>query len=170
MKIGDRVNILDEEGIFIIQKIEGNKVILTDPYGFEHICSLKKVIPYESLNEFYNNSPEISIKQEDKSRKKKFLPQKKEEIREVDLHIGNLVDTTVGLHPHQMLQKQLNKARIEIQKAKKDGTKKLILIHGKGKGVLKTEIYKLLETVEGIEYFEADIIKYRFGAVEIRIG
>ena len=67
-----------------------------------------------------------------------------------------------------MLEKQINRANEEIKLAKMDKINKLIFIHGKGKGVLKKEIYKILNTIDDIEFFEADIIKYRFGAVEVR--
>jgi DNA-nicking Smr family endonuclease len=170
MKAGEQVSVLDEEGIFTIKKIEKNTAVLVDSYGFENTYLVKHLIPHSlSSEKIYNTHSVPDSKEEDQIQKKVFSPRKREELREVDLHIGNLVDTLTGLQPHQMLQKQINKARAEIQQAKKDKVKKLILIHGKGKGVLKNEIYKLLDSIEGIEYFEADIIKYRFGAVEIRI-
>ncbi|MDR1876298.1 MAG: Smr/MutS family protein [Flavobacteriaceae bacterium] len=169
MKVGDQVRVVDEDGTFTIKRIEKNYAILIDPYGFEHTHPLKRLVPHVLLEELYNNSDEIVVKYEDKEKKKeRFQSRKKEEVREIDLHIGHLVDYVTDLQPHQMLQKQLDRAKMEIDKAKEDRIKKLILIHGKGKGVLKAEVYKLLESVGGIEYFEADIIKYRFGAVEIR--
>ncbi len=167
MKVGNKVHVVDEEGTFIIKKIEGSQAILVDEHGFENKYQLNQLIPNISSDSF-NLQIFPPLKEEDKLKPIKKNPEKTEEIREIDLHIGNLVDSLTSLQSHQMLKKQLITARQEIEKAKNDKVKKLILIHGKGKGVLKNEIYRLLETIKGIEYLEADIRKYRFGAVEIR--
>lgn len=169
MKIGDKVKLLDEEGIFTIKNFIGNKAVLLDSYGFEVTHSLNNLIAYDKYASMYTEVTDFNAKKEDVT-SKKTNNVAKETIQEriVDLHIGNIVDSFKNMMPHQMLEKQINKAMEEIKSAKKDKVKKLILIHGKGKGVLKKEIYKILNSMDDIEYFEADIIKYRFGAVEIR--
>lgn len=169
MKIGDKVKLLDEEGIFTIKNFIGNKAVLLDSYGFEVTHSLNKLIAYDKYANMYTEVTDFNAKKEYVT-SKNINNVKKETIQEriVDLHIGNIVDSFKNMMPHQMLEKQINKAMEEIKSAKKDKVKKLILIHGKGKGVLKKEIYKILNSMDDIEYFEADIIKYRFGAVEIR--
>ena len=169
MKIGDKVKLLDEEGIFTIKNFIGNKAVLLDSYGFEVTHSLNNLIAYDKYASMYTEVTDFNAKKEDVTFKK-TNNLKKETIQEriIDLHIGNIVDSFKNMMPHQMLEKQINKAMEEIKSAKKDKVKKLILIHGKGKGVLKKEIYKILNSMNDIEYFEADIIKYRFGAVEIR--
>ncbi|MXP05889.1 MULTISPECIES: Smr/MutS family protein [unclassified Apibacter] len=169
MKIGDKVKLLDEEGIFTIKNFIGNKAVLLDSYGFEVTHSLNNLIAYDKYASMYTEVTDFNAKKEDVTFKK-TNNLKKETIQEriIDLHIGNIVDSFKNMMPHQMLEKQIKKAMEEIKSAKKDKVKKLILIHGKGKGVLKKEIYKILNSMNDIEYFEADIIKYRFGAVEIR--
>ncbi|MCT6869787.1 MAG: Smr/MutS family protein [Apibacter sp.] len=169
MKIGDKVRLIDEEGVYIIKNITGTKVLLLDSYGFEIIYSIDKIISAEKYENIYNAISNVSTKKEDVSSKKKnIFAKKNEKERIIDLHIGNLVDSVKNLTPHQMLEKQINRANEEIKLAKMDKINKLIFIHGKGKGVLKKEIYKILNTIDDIEFFEADIIKYRFGAVEVR--
>jgi dsDNA-specific endonuclease/ATPase MutS2 len=169
MKIGDKVILIDEEEIFTIKNFIGNKAVLIDSYGFEVVHLLNNLIVYGEYANMYNDVLEFDLKKEDISSKNKNIVIK-ENIQEriIDLHIGNIVDSIKNLTPHQMLEKQMNKAVEEINSAKKDKVKKLIIIHGKGKGVLKKEIYKILKTRNDLDYFEADIIKYRFGAVEIR--
>ena len=169
MKIGDTAKILDETGTVVIKKILGATAVVEDEYGFELTYPLSRLLPCVPQNLDIKSENIESKKNVEKS--KPAPPKRKpqtEEIREVDLHIGQLVDSLKGLHPKQMLQKQLITAEKEIERAREDHVKKLILIHGKGKGVLKSEIYRLLNRTERIEFFEADIIKYRFGAVEIR--
>lgn len=169
MKTGDKVKLLDEEGIFTIKNFIGNKAVLLDSYGFEVTHLINNLIAYGKYANMYTEVTDFNAKKEDVT-SKKINNVKKETIQEriIDLHIGNIVDSFKNMMPHQMLEKQINKAMEEIKSAKKDKVKKLILIHGKGKGVLKKEIYKILNSMDDIEYFEADIIKYNFGAVEIR--
>lgn len=169
MKIGDKVKLLDEEGIFTIKNFIGNKAVLIDSYGFEVTLSLNNLIAYDKYANMYTEVTDFNAKKEDvTSKKTNNVAKETIQDRIIDLHIGNIVDSFKNMMPHQMLEKQINKAMEEIKSAKKDKVKKLILIHGKGKGVLKKEIYKILNSMDDIEYFEADIIKYRFGAVEIR--
>ncbi|MCO6565593.1 MAG: Smr/MutS family protein [Apibacter sp.] len=169
MKIGDKVRLLDEEGIFTIKDFIGNNAILIDSYGFEVIHLLCNLISYDEYANMYNDVSEFNAKKEDIfSENKNIIVKESIQERVIDLHIGNIVNSVKNLMPHQMLEKQINKAIEEIKLAKKDKVKKLIIIHGKGKGILKKEVYKILNTMDDIEYFEADIIKYRFGAVEIR--
>ncbi len=166
MKVGDKVCLVDDEGVFTIKRIKDSRVLLADEHGFETSCLLSQLVPYISSHDFNLDIP--IPRKEEKIKKNIKASENKEKTREIDLHIGHLVDFPDNLQPHQKLQKQLHIARTEIERARKDKVEKLILIHGKGKGVLKSEIYKLLESQEGIEYLEADIRKYRFGAVEIR--
>lgn len=169
MKIGDKVKLLDEEGIFTIKNFIGNKAVLLDSYGFEVTHLLNNLIAYDKYANMYTEVTDFNAKKEDvTSKKTNNVAKETIQDRIIDLHIGNIVDSFKNMMPHQMLEKQINKAMEEIKSAKKDKVKKLILIHGKGKGVLKKEIYKILNSMDDIEYFEADIIKYRFGAVEIR--
>ncbi|WP_128331887.1 Smr/MutS family protein [Apibacter sp. HY039] len=166
-KSGDKVKVVDEEGVFVIKQLHKGTAVLEDQYGFETEYSLSKILPYISVDETVIDV-EIRLAKNKTDKAKNKLVNSKEECREIDLHIGHLMDSIKNVQPHQMLQKQLNTAKYEIDRARKDQLKKLILIHGKGKGVLKEEIYKMLKTMDRIEFFEADIMKYRFGAVEIR--
>ncbi|MDR3272803.1 MAG: hypothetical protein LBT29_04920 [Flavobacteriaceae bacterium] len=168
MKVGDKAKILDEAGTVTVKKITGSMAVVEDEYGFELSYPLSQLLPCVPQTLEIENT---ESKKNDVERNKPVPPKPRlqvEVIREIDLHIGHLVDSMKGLRPHQMLEKQLITAKDEIERARKDRVKKLILIHGKGKGILKSEIYCLLNRTERIEFFEADIIKYRFGAVEIR--
>ncbi len=88
-------------------------------------------------------------------------------VAEVDLHIGELVDNFSNLEKNDLLQIQLDyfkKCLIEAQKIK---INKVIFIHGVGNGKLKTEIYKYLQTLEGIEFYDATYARYGMGATEV---
>ena len=89
-------------------------------------------------------------------------------VFEVDLHIEELLDNTMGMSNTEIIQMQLNHFHKSVDEAKVRKIKRLILIHGIGKGVLKTEIHKQLDK-EGIAYFDAPLARYGYGATEIRL-
>lgn len=95
---------------------------------------------------------------------------KKPQIIEVDLHIEQLIDNPVGMSNFEMLQLQLNKCREVLEMNKNNKGQKIVFIHGKGEGVLKKEIQKLLETQYKKFYFQdASFQQYGFGATMITI-
>jgi len=67
------------------------------------------------------------------------------DVIEVDLHINELLDTTTGLSNADMLQVQLDKFHAIIEENKNRKGQKIVFIHGKGEGVLRKEIEKLLK-------------------------
>ncbi|TWP24476.1 hypothetical protein ETU10_04330 [Apibacter muscae] len=172
LSVGNKVSIVDEQEHYTVKKINSDKVIVVDTYGFEHVYPKHKLLVVENNKNLYYETlinDSITCKDSSESKEKyKNILKKEVQVREIDLHIGHLIDNIKDIPPHKILQRQINQAVIEIEKARKDNLNKLILIHGKGKGILKKEIYELLKTIPKIEFLEADIVKYRFGAVEIR--
>lgn len=87
-----------------------------------------------------------------------------------DLHISALLDTTAGMSNADMLRYQLSKFE-EAMNAHlgKKGTK-LIFIHGKGNGVLRKEIEKLLKyKYKSCTFQDASFQEYGFGATQVTI-
>ena len=96
-------------------------------------------------------------------------PQVSETI-EVDLHINELLDTTAGLSNAAMLQCQLDKFHEVLEENKNRKGQKIVFIHGKGEGVLRNEIEKLLKTRYKTYYFQdASFREYGFGATMVTI-
>lgn len=165
MKIGDSVRFVNQSGKGIIKKIQSPKVWVENEYGFLEEWTMSDIVMDEevlieiALPQFIEDFEE-QIPKETKSKNKT------EEIV-VDLHIGHLVDYPNRYSSHQKLKIQLETAKKSIEKYRKN-TEKLILIHGKGKGTLKTELYKILNSTQKISFFDANIQRYKMGAVEIR--
>lgn len=89
----------------------------------------------------------------------------KEESREVDLHIHELVDDDRGMSPLQKLELQMKTFELELSKAMKDGAQKIVFIHGVGNGVLKSKICSVLnKDYPHLFYQDASFQKYKFGA------
>ena len=92
------------------------------------------------------------------------------EIIEIDLHINELLDTTAGLSNAAMLQCQLDKFHEILNENKNRKGQKIVFIHGKGEGVLRKEIEKLLKTQYKTYYFQdASFREYGFGATMVTI-
>jgi len=92
------------------------------------------------------------------------------EIIEVDLHINELLDSTTGLSNAAMLQCQLDKFREVLNENKSHKGQKIVFIHGKGEGVLRKEIEKLLKTnYKGYSFQDASFREYGFGATMVTI-
>jgi len=92
------------------------------------------------------------------------------EIIEVDLHINELLDTTSGMSNGEMLQCQLDKFHAVIEEHKSRKGQKIVFIHGKGEGVLRSEIEKLLKTrYKSYYYQDASFREYGFGATMVTI-
>lgn len=92
------------------------------------------------------------------------------ELVEVDLHIHELVDSTVGLTNADMLQLQLDKFHAVIAENSRRKGQKIVFIHGKGEGVLRSEIMKALKTRYKTFYVQdASFREYGFGATMIVI-
>jgi len=101
---------------------------------------------------------------------KSFLDKHKidERIAEVDLHIGELVDDFTNLEKSDLLRIQLDYVEKCLDQAMKERLSKIVFIHGVGNGILKTEVTKMLQRTENIEFYDASYARYGMGATEVR--
>jgi len=107
---------------------------------------------------------------ETKTEPKKFAPPKKEEIIEVDLHITELLDNSNGLSNNEMLQIQMEKFNSVMKENLKKRGQKIVFIHGKGEGVLRSEIEKQLKkNYRHCIFQDASFQQYGFGATQVII-
>ncbi|MGD1846245.1 MAG: Smr/MutS family protein [Salibacteraceae bacterium] len=88
-------------------------------------------------------------------------------VREVDLHIQNLTDSYRNLTNGEMLQIQLEHCRSAIESAIRQKEGKIIIIHGVGEGVLRTEVHQMLNDYLKIDYYDASFRRYGRGATEV---
>lgn len=91
----------------------------------------------------------------------------------VDLHIDELVDTTAGMQPLDILQLQLSKVEVVMGKyyAKPQYRGQVIIfIHGKGDGVLRKEVQSLISRkYPKTEQQDASFQEYGFGATQVTL-
>ncbi len=94
----------------------------------------------------------------------------KHNIVEVDLHIDELLDSTKGLDPKDMLQYQMKKFHEIMSKYLSKKNQKIVFIHGKGEGVLrKTLLQELRKNYKSCTYQDASFQEYGFGATMVTI-
>lgn len=89
---------------------------------------------------------------------------------EVDLHINQLLDTTAGMSNKEMLDYQMNKFHEVMKENKSNKKRKIVFIHGKGDGVLKSEIIKAFKRdYKHLDYQDASFQEYGYGATMVII-
>lgn len=96
--------------------------------------------------------------------------QQKDDLIEVDLHIGELLDTTAGMSAADMKDYQLGVFRKTMDEHLKDKGRRIVFIHGNGEGVLrKALIAELRRSYKSCEYQDASFQQYGFGATMVII-
>ena len=88
----------------------------------------------------------------------------------VDLHASELLDTTAGLTPSDILNYQLDTFRKTLKEYEKKKGTKIIFIHGKGEGVLRKALVNELQyRYKSYQYQDASFREYGYGATQVTI-
>lgn len=91
-------------------------------------------------------------------------------IVEVDLHAGELLETTAGMESKDILDYQLETFRRTLEEYKLKRGQKIVFIHGKGDGVLKQRIRWELQTkYKRFNHQDASFKQYGYGATMVTI-
>lgn len=94
----------------------------------------------------------------------------KNEIIEVDLHIGELLDDTHGMSNREMLNYQLDKFREVMEQYKNKREQRIVFIHGKGDGVLRKALLdEMKRRYSACKTQDASFQEYGFGATMVTI-
>lgn len=161
-KVGDKVKVVDENQSGVVVKVHNHKITLLNEYGFEEIFNASELLIHQEL-------PVKDFEPVAEAAQQKSKPHQTDEPKEIDLHIGHLVDYTSHMTNFEMLQIQLNKVKSEIDLARSEKRSRLIFIHGHGSGKLREELHRLLENYLRLEFYDASFRKYKLGATEVRL-
>ena len=94
----------------------------------------------------------------------------KNEIIEVDLHIGELLDDTHGMSNREMLNYQLDKFREVMEQYKNKREQRIVFFHGKGDGVLRKALLdEMKRKYSACKTQDASFQEYGFGATMVTI-
>ncbi len=165
-KVGDLVAFLDEPGTGTIIAIDNDRAKVACDHGFDDFYPLsslilrKSMIIGEVIKKDRPASPKASPLRANTAAANRL---------EIDLHFEALVDFPKNFNAHEKLQIQLREASKTLNKARKAGIKKVILIHGVGQGRLREELYTLLERMDKLRFYDASYANYGKGATEVEL-
>ena len=147
ISIGDKIKFLDFEGGGEVISISGNSYVILTNEGFEEKHSKNSIIKVNTDLEKSLKSTYVPVgfkKQIKKIQKDSIFKSKTPFVWEIDIHIENLLDNFYHMSNYEIVNYQLNKCEDIIHKALKAKVRKLVIIHGKGQGVLRNEVHNLL--------------------------
>lgn len=103
--------------------------------------------------------------------KSKPMPRRRhDDVVVVDLHASQLLDTTAGMQPADILKFQLDTFHKKLDEYKKQKGQKIVFIHGKGEGVLRQAILQELRyRYKSYPYQDASFQEYGYGATQVTI-
>lgn len=165
MRIGDKVSVIADTTSGRVSKIQGDKVYIIDEHGFELSFNVTEIVVQHGDYKLSTDLIEKEIEEKLQSLKKQEKPLKSFEI---DLHIEELTVNHSYMTNHEILMKQMQACKNFVQQAIEKGEKRIVLIHGKGEGVLKAEIHLFLNKLKNLNgvnlvYHDASFSEYGMG-------
>ena len=174
-EVGDRVSVLDEVISGVVVQVQNDQILIKTADDFMMTFFVNELVKENITNDlnYFNKSDALYKKKIDSTptrqqKKVVFKSDKREKgAPEFDLHIEKLVKNFRGMSNFDILNIQLETAQRHVEFALKNRIPKIVLIHGVGEGVLKTELEFLLRKNSKITFQEANYQKYGMGATEI---
>lgn len=186
MKLGDKVRVLNESAEGLVSKIEGS-TIWVEIQGLDFPYQVKDLLIEEhnevELEDAYkrhspiNTPPKSTEKPKTKELTKKEVIEELGRVRgrrnskgilEFDLHIHDLLAKTNHMTAGEMLNYQLDYAIHCMEAVIKKRESSFVFIHGIGKGVLRVEIHKIIQSY-GFSYNDGFMKEYGLGATKVEL-
>ncbi|MCL6272793.1 DNA mismatch repair protein MutS [Muricauda sp. 2012CJ35-5] len=172
-KIGDKVEVLDENITGYVDDLVGETVIVITEDGFPLSYQADELLLKKEGIKVSNYEASMVKKEKDRpSKKRTSTPKPKQRNApkmEVDLHVHQLIKSTRGMSKFDIVNLQLDTAKRQLEFAIQRRIQKIVFIHGVGEGILKEELGYLFRKYEGIDWYDADYQKYGMGATEVYI-
>lgn len=173
-QIGEQIVFLREKGGGIIRRIEKHLYYVEDDTGFERPFKNNEIakVHGQSYSIPTNSADLIRIAEGGSSTKQSLKKSTKSSTShwEIDLHLEKLMENyplKINAINFNALEKQLAIFKDFFYKAKKQRVRKIIVIHGFGKGILRDELIHFLRGQQQIEFLDAPYIEYGHGAIQI---
>lgn len=175
-QIGEKVVFLREAGGGIITKIEGHTIYVEDETGFDRPFKANDLGKVHGTDFHVPEDTSILLQLADGAantnpgKSKAFSTHK--DHWEIDLHFEDLIDVygdKLSKNQDQALLKQIAVFKEFYYKARSKKVRKLIVIHGFGKGILREELHIFLKGQEGVDFFDAPYTDYGHGATQVEI-
>jgi DNA-nicking Smr family endonuclease len=177
-RVGEKVGLLYETGHGRVREVREKGIYLVeDDGGFDRLFRENELVRIHSTDFHLPDDAVAQINDDDSITKRNYTihseqrtgSRKPLEIWELDLHIESLLDSHGAMSNAEILQVQLRELRSFYNAAREKRIRKLVIIHGVGEGVLKSEVRIFLSKKEGLEYYDADFREYGKGATAVEL-
>lgn len=184
---GETVRLLNESGRGIIISVDENScTAVVELDGFEFEYPLSELVSNDGdITKFQEREVNLPTEQQKEqshdfgqNRKTAFAYFKSESIfrrvnpkglPEIDLHIDEITPYANRMTSGEKLEYQINYLKEAIDCACLKKVRRLIIIHGVGEGVLKTEVRKYLKSLEFAQIEDAPLKLYGTGATLVQL-
>lgn len=168
-KIGDKVRFLDQAGEGkVIGVIDDNTLTVEDESGFDYPYAVSQLVAVQSRSQehqAYNSKP---IQKEEAEEIKTYKAFTDNSINHLDIHAHRLISNPEAYSLEYILDVQLNAVKAALRKSIQKKERSLVVIHGEGKGSLKSKVRKVAaEYTEVKEINDASYEKFGKGATEV---
>ncbi|UMY65233.1 MULTISPECIES: Smr/MutS family protein [unclassified Flavobacterium] len=167
---GDRVSVLNDDVDGVVVSVSGRDVTIETTDGFPMILDEKELIPVAGELKIEIGSVGRILKEKEPERRKAVVREKRTgdiPPPEFDLHIEKLVKNHRILSPHDILTMQTETAKRHIEFAIRNRMPRIVLIHGVGDGILRSELEFLLSRYDNVRFHDGNYQKYGSGALEV---
>lgn len=136
--IGDKLRVKSTGKIGTFEGLATKKNILLKSQGTEYLVDIDDLEPFAETEE-------ISLDWIEEDNTKTDVRKKSKYPSEIDLHIEILAPGLINGNPTRILDHQMESFKKYLDGAYKAGLARVLIIHGKGEGILMKEIHHFLE-------------------------
>lgn len=173
-KKGDKVESIDSKAFYtVLSVVSETKLLVKDEFDMEYEISAIGLLRVSEGGLSYMPKPESEIKKMAKTHVEAKAPLRLSYINtfkisgknkaKVDLHLHEIMPDNVRYEPTKALSYQMRVFEQSFEKAQAAQVKEFLIVHGYGKGVLRSEIRDFLKA-KGLEFMDADYGEYGQGA------
>tara|TARA_R110001592_G_scaffold359340_4_gene665781 strand:- start:20733 stop:21287 length:555 start_codon:yes stop_codon:yes gene_type:complete len=173
-KPGDKVESIDSKATFIvIAVVSSSKLLVRDEFEMEYEIATVGLLKREGGGIAYVPKSVKEVKKMADPVHHQKGPSKVSYINtfkisgknkaKVDLHLHEILPDNVRYDPSKALEFQMRVFEQSFERALAARVKEFMIVHGYGKGVLRSEIRSFLQG-KGLEFMDADYGEYGQGA------
>lgn len=166
-KIGDRVRFLDQVGEgTILGIVDENTFSVEDETGMDWDYPASKLIAIGHRSDEHRAYNEKGV-QEKEPEQRPYSIFEDRTVNHIDIHAHRLISNPEAYSKEYIIDLQLNEVRSAIRSSTQRKEKSLVIIHGEGKGALKSKVRKLLANFTEVkEVQDGSYEKFGQGATE----
>jgi len=173
--LGQQVRFIEREGVGVIVDVLANHAyVIEDVHGFELTFTGSELICAKSGirgtgESIVSNTAKAKIEVVTKATLPSIPFKLNNNVAELDLHMEALLKQDKLPTGVTYIDFQLGAVKELIKYCSDHKISKMIVIHGKGEGILRTELKRLLGSMKNIEFWDAQGKQHQFGAFELRL-